>query len=340
MIKKVLTLGLLLALAIGAYLAWDFYKIYKGSSITKKSTIYIPTGSDYETVIQVLDTCNCIENKDAFNKIAELKSYPTLFKPGRYELKEGMSNEEVVNKLRNGSQDAINFTFNNLRTINQLAGRAGYYLEGDSILFLNFLTNPEVIAKYGFTKNQFPALFIPNTYQLKWTDTPEQFMERMAKEFKSFWTDERKQKAKLLGLSQSEVATLASIVESETQKNDEKPTVAGVYINRIRKGMPLQADPTLVFALGDFTIKRVTNEDKKVDSPYNTYMYKGLPPGPIRLPEISSLKAVLNYKKHNYIYFCAKEDFSGYHNFTASYRQHKRNARNYHNALNQRKIYR
>jgi UPF0755 protein len=246
----------------------------------------------------------------------------------------------LVNKLRNGSQDAINFTFNNLRTINQLAGRAAFYLEADSLTFLNYLNNPEVISKYGFTKNQFPALFIPNTYKMNWTTKPEKFVARMATEFKGFWTEERKAKAKAIGLSQSEVATLASIVESETIKNDEKPVVAGVYINRIKKGMPLQADPTLVFALGDFTIKRVTNEDKKIESPYNTYKYKGLPPGPIRLPEISSLKAVLNYKKHGYIYFCAKEDFSGYHNFTASYRQHRKNAKRYHNALNARKIYR
>ena len=175
---------------------------------------------------------------------------------------------------------------------------------------------------------------------MHWNTTPEKFAERMAKEFKIFWSDENRAKAKSLGLSQSEVATLASIVESETKKNDEKPRVAGVYINRIKKGMPLQADPTLIFALGDFSIKRVTNKDKKINSPYNTYKYKGLPPGPIRLPEISSINAVLNYEKHAFIYFCAREDFSGYHNFTSSYRKHKKNATLYHNALNKRKIYR
>ncbi len=340
MIKKTVALIALVIIVIGALYIWGFYKNYKGSSILKNTTIFIPTGSNYETVLYVLDTCNCLKNLDGFNKIAEVKSYPQLVKPGRYFLKKGMSNEGLVNKLRIGNQDAIKFTFNNLRTINQLAGRAAYYLEADSLSFLNYLYNPETISKYGFTKNQFPAMFIPNTYAMNWNTTPEKFAERMAKEFKIFWSDENRAKAKSLGLSQSEVATLASIVESETKKNDEKPRVAGVYINRIKKGMPLQADPTLIFALGDFSIKRVTNKDKKINSPYNTYKYKGLPPGPIRLPEISSINAVLNYEKHAFIYFCAREDFSGYHNFTSLYRQHRKNAKRYHNALNARKIYR
>ena len=340
MIKKTVALIALVIIVIGALYIWGFYNNYKGSSILKNTIIFIPTGSNYETVLYVLDTCNCLKNLDGFNKIAEVKSYPQLVKPGRYFLKKGMSNEGLVNKLRIGNQDAIKFTFNNLRTINQLAGRAAYYLETDSLSFLNYLYNPETISKYGFTKNQFPAMFIPNTYAMHWNTTPEKFAERMAKEFKIFWSDENRAKAKSLGLSQSEVATLASIVESETKKNDEKPRVAGVYINRIKKGMPLQADPTLIFALGDFSIKRVTNKDKKINSLYNTYKYKGLPPGPIRLPEISSINAVLNYEKHAFIYFCAREDFSGYHNFTSSYRQHKKNATLYHNALNKRKIYR
>ncbi|MBD79981.1 MAG: aminodeoxychorismate lyase [Crocinitomicaceae bacterium] len=340
MIKKILGTAFLVAILIAAYYGFNLYNTIYGSAVKQDTYLYIPTGSSYQEVLQLIDSTKCIESISGFDQVAELKSYPDLVKPGRYLLKKGMSNEEAINKLRIGTQDPVNFTFNNLRTIQQLAGVASRYFEPDSLSFLDQLTDPKVIKKYGFNQNQFPSLFIPNTYEMNWNTTAEEFIARMAREYKTFWTPNRQQKARQLNLSQSDVSTLASIVESETVKSDEKARVAGVYINRLQKGMPLQADPTLIFALGDFSIKRVTNDDKKIESPYNTYKYKGLPPGPIRLSEISSLESVLNYERHNFIYFCAKEDFSGYHNFTSSYRKHRQNARKYQNALNKRKIYR
>lgn len=183
-------------------------------------------------------------------------------------------------------------------------------------------------------------MFIPNTYEFYWTTTPEEFSDRMNMEYEKFWEGERDRKAKKLDLSRSEVVTLASIVDEETLYNDENARVAGLYLNRIEKGIPLQADPTLKFALGDFTLKRILNEDKKIDSPYNTYRNKGLPPGPISIPSVSAIDGVLNYEKHNYYYMCAKADFSGYHAFARNLAQHNRNARAYQSALNKRRIYR
>jgi UPF0755 protein len=201
------------------------------------------------------------------------------------------------------------------------------------------LSSYDFASKYGFNEQTIMTMFIPNTYEFYWNTSADEFFERMADEYKKFWTDERKQKAKNIGLSQSEVSILASIVELETQKKDERPTVAGVYINRLKKKMLLQADPTVVFALGDFTINRVLKIHLETDSPYNTYKYSGLPPGPIYLPSISSIDAVLNFENHDYIYFCAKEDFSGYHNFAKTLAQHNENARKFQQALNKRKIW-
>ncbi|MGB0404475.1 MAG: endolytic transglycosylase MltG, partial [Salibacteraceae bacterium] len=286
--KKVgVIIGLILLIA-AALVAWQFKNALTGESVIANKVIYITSNDNYSDVISKLENCNCIKSLSHFQKIAELKKYPELVKPGRYELKNGMSNEQVINKLRIGEQDPVQVTFNNVRTIDELSGKIAQYFEADSSTFSQYLINPEVRLKYGFTKEEFPAMFIPNTYLYNWNTTPEEFCSRMAVEFKKFWNDSRKTKASSLGLSQSEVVTLAAIVEEETKKNDEKPKVAGVYLNRIRRGMLLQADPTVVFAANDFTIRRVLNKHKNIDSPYNTYMYKGLPPGPIRFPEIYS----------------------------------------------------
>lgn len=337
--KKVFILIGLVLLIAGFVVSWQFKNALTGESVIKDEVIYISNSDIYSDVISELEKCNCIKSLSHFKKIAELKKYPELVKPGRYELKRGMSNEQVINKLRIGEQDPVKVTFNNVRTIDQLSGKVAQYFEADSIAFNNYFTSPEVRSKYGFTKEEFPAMFIPNTYLYNWNTSPEEFCSRMAIEFKKFWNDSRKSKATSMGLSQSEVVTLAAIVEEETKKNDEKPKVAGVYLNRIRRGMLLQADPTVVFAANDFTIRRVLNKHKEIDSPYNTYLYKGLPPGPIRFPEISSVDAVLNFQKHEYLYFCANDDFSGYHNFAKNYNEHLRYARKYQAALNKRKIY-
>ena len=239
-----------------------------------------------------------------------------------------------------GETVPVKVTFNNVRTKADLASKISKNLECDSLEVISLINNPEFVAKYGFNETTILTLFLPNTYQFNWATTAEEAVQRMAKEYKKFWTAERKEKARKLNLSQSEIAILASIVQAEqTVHADERPKVAGLYINRLRIGMALQSDPTLVYGLGDFSIRRVLNKHKDIDSPYNTYRHKGLPPGPINLPNIKSLDAVLNYESHNYLYMCAKEDFTGYHNFAKNYNQHLIYARKYQKELNRRKIY-
>ncbi|MFC2122030.1 endolytic transglycosylase MltG, partial [Bacteroidota bacterium] len=247
-----------------------------------------------------------------------------------------LNNNNLVNLLRAGANVPLNVTFNNLRTKEQLAGRVSKLLETDSVSIINIINDSTFLEEQGFNEYTIPSLFIPNTYEFFWNTSAEQFLQRMIKEYNTFWTPERIRKAEESGFSRVDISIIASITECETLKNDEKPTIAGVYINRIKKGMKLQADPTVVFAVGDFTLRRVLNKHLRVDSPYNTYKYKGLPPGPIKIPSIASIDAVLNYQDHNYIFFCAREDFSGYHNFASTLTQHNRNSRAYHKALRER----
>jgi UPF0755 protein len=269
--------------------------------------------------------------------IARMKKFSKV-KPGRYRITDGMSNRELVNMLRAGNQVPIDFTFNNIRTKEQLAGRVGARLEADSVRFLFLLNDAGFLSKYGMSPETVMTLFIPNTYELYWNTSEEQFFDRMAQEYKKFWTDDRKSKAAALGMKQSEIVILASIVEAEqTRYTDERPSIAGLYLNRLKKGMPLQSDPTVIYALGDFSIQRVLNSDLDIDSPYNTYKHTGLPPGPIRIPEAASIDAVLNYKKCDYLYMCA-EYGTGHHKFTSDYDQHLKNARDYQKALNSASI--
>jgi UPF0755 protein len=250
-----------------------------------------------------------------------------------------MNNLQLVRMLRSGQQTPVRVTFNTVRTQEELAEKISVNLEVSKEQVLELLQDSVYIRKFGFEEETVMSLFIPNTYEFWWDTSAEELFERMHKEYQSFWTEARSQKAQDLGLSKEEVSTLASIVQAESQKSDERPKIAGVYLNRLRIGMPLQADPTLVFAAGDFSIKRLTAKQMAIDSPYNTYKYAGLPPGPINLPDINSLDAVLNFEKHSYLYFCAKEDFSGYHSFAVGYDEHLSNARRYQRALNAANIY-
>lgn len=318
--------------------AWRLFGYIFNDNVKKDSIIYITKDSDYKTVLQNLIDNDVLNDVKAFEWVAKRKEYKNFIKPGRYRLKPGMNTNQIVNMLRAGVQEPVDVTFNNVRFPYQLAGAVSKYIEADSLDIL-ILFNPKTAEEYGFTEESFMAMFIPNTYEFYWTTTAREFADRMKKEYDRFWTDERKAKAEKAGLSEQEVATLASIVQEETNKNDEKPRMAGVYINRLKGGIPLQADPTIKFALGDFSIKRVLHVHLEMDSPYNTYLYAGLPPGPITFPEISSLEAVLNYEHHNYLYFCAKEDFSGYHNFARTLAEHNRNANKYRKVLNERKIF-
>lgn len=257
---------------------------------------------------------------------------------GKYEVNDGENNLSLVRKLRNGNQIPVNLKFNSVRTKEQLASVISKQMMSDSISILALLNDTGYMMKFGLTPSTSISLFLPNTYELFWNSSAEKIFERMHREYTAFWSEERKQKAADIPLSQTEVSTLASIVDSETNTQSEKPIVAGLYINRLRKGIPLQADPTVIYAIGDFSIRRVLNEHTRYDSPYNTYRCKGLPPGPIRVPSLTGIDAVLNYDKNNYIFMCAKETFNGEHNFARTWSEHLRNAARYQKALNERGI--
>ncbi len=257
---------------------------------------------------------------------------------GHYTIQPQESMIEVYRKMRNGLQTPINVTIPQFRTMDMLAGYLSRRLMLDSVQLAGSFRDTSFCARLGYTPQTLPALFIPNTYQMWWNISLDKFMERMLRENMAFWNSERSVKAKELGLSHEEVVTLASIVAEETAYVPEMPKVAGMYINRLRIGMPLQADPTIKFALGDFSLRRIYNAHLQVESPYNTYLNKGLPPGPIRIPSVNAIDAVLNREQHGYLYMCAKEDFSGAHNFAMTYSQHLANARRYSRALNARGI--
>ena len=326
----------------GAITASVFYgRIYQSNvsiNYQKEVFIYIPTSASFEDVLQQLTDKGIIINSSSFRWISERKHYTKNIKSGRYLIKDGMNNNELVNLLRSGRQTPINIVFNNVRTKEEFAGIISNQLELDSALILEAMLDTAFLNPLGLDAFTVSSLFIPNTYEFYWNTTVESFLSRMVAEHHHFWNDSRKAKAKRLNLTKEEVVTLASIVEKETLQKSEQPVVAGLYINRLRKGMKLQSDPTVIFAIGDFSIRRVLKKDLKYDSPYNTYKYKGLPIGPISLPSIRAIDAVLNYQKHDYLFMCAKEDFSGYHNFAKTAISHYANAAKYRKALNDRNI--
>lgn len=260
------------------------------------------------------------------------------FRPGNYEIRNGDSMRDIWNRLATGVQTPVRLVVGAPRTLDRLAASLGSQLLADSAAFVAAMTCDSLIEALGYTPQTLPALIIPNTYEVWWTLTPEQFLLRMKRENDRFWKDDRLQKAAKVGLTPVEVATLASIVDEETNQVAEKPIVAGLYLNRLSRGIPLQADPTVKYAVGDPTLRRILNTHLKVQSPYNTYLHKGLPPGPIRIASIQGIDAVLNAQQHNYLYMCASEDFSGYHNFATTLSAHNANARRYQQALNQRGI--
>ena len=309
------------------------FKLYRAifgpgfSTVDGSSKVFIiPTGSAYEDVIEMLEGEDIIEDKSSFEWIAKKKNYQNNIHPGRYIIPSGINNNDLLNLLRSGHQETIQLSFNNLRTINDLAKKVSSQLEPSFDEFFEYLSDPSIIENKGFSTATFSAMFIPNTYEFYWDTSPEEFVSRMSREYIVFWSSGREKKAERLNLTKAEVSTLASIIDQETLFDDENPAIAGVFINRIRKRIPLQSDPTIIFALQDFSMRRVLNKHKSVDSPYNTYKNRGLPPGPISIPSISSIDAVLNYESHNYLYFCAKPDFSGYHNFASTLSQHNKNA--------------
>lgn len=299
--------------------------------------IYIRTGQSYDNFMDSLEQTELISHFSAFRDAASTFDYEKSFKPGRYRLKKGMTAVDAVKHLRAGNREPIKFSFHYVRTVEGLAGKVAAKLEADSAEMVRLLSDPTFTReKLGTDPATASIIFIPNTYEVHWNTSAEEFCLKMKKEYDKFWNEDRKAKAKALGLSQEEVTILASLVQAEQNKvKSEWPIIAGLYLNRLNKGMLLQSDPTVIFACGDFSIKRVLFRHLEIDSKYNTYKYVGLPPGPINMPEPDVIDAVLNPDDNSYLYMCAKEDLSGKHNFAETLTEHTKNAAAYQRALNQ-----
>jgi len=340
---KAFLVGIILIAAIIGFKGYKMYQSINEPNLNlngeKSVYIYIPTGANYLDVVNILYQNNYIINRSSFEWVAEKKNYPNNVKAGKYKLTANMGNNAIINLLRSGKQTPVKLVFNKIRTKDKFAGIIGRQIEADSVELLKLISNSSFLAKYNKEKETALCLFIPNTYEFFWNTSAKDFIERMNSEYDRFWTKKRIEKAKALNFSRNEVYILASIVEEETTKNDEKSRLAGVYYNRLKKGMRLQADPTVKYALGNFEIKRVLNKHLEYDSKYNTYRYAGLPPGPICIPSIATIDAVLDLEYHSYLYFCAKDDFSGYHAYAKTLEQHNQNAEKYRKALNKKRIY-
>ncbi len=340
--RKILVGVIIIFSVLLTSLGYYAYQIVKTPNVAvgnEDRSLLIYPGTTFKKLQNQLYNERYIQDPVSFGFLARLLDYDENIKPGHYVLEKNSSNLQTIRLLRSGRQTPVNVTFNNIRTKKELASRISKNLMAEEDKVYQLLNDSATAAAYGFDTLNFVAMFIPNTYEFFWTTDEQELLERMHKEYERFWTEERLQKAEQKGLSPQEVSTLASIVQAETSKADEMPRVAGVYLNRLKRNMRLEADPTLVYAANDFTIKRVLNEHKIIDSPYNTYMYSGLPPGPINLPHITAVDAVLNAEDHKFIFFCARADFSGYHAFATNYNEHLRNARRYQRALNERKVY-
>ncbi len=296
----------------------------------------ISEDSSYETILQEIKENGHVKSFFTFKIAAQILDFKGNIKKGKYTFLDNDNNFQIIRKLRRGQHFPVRFTFNNIRTKEQLAKKLDGKFLFEREELENLLDNSAFLSTFGLTPETAISVFIPNTYELYYDINAIQFFNAMYKQYNRFWNDQREEKAQTIGLSKSEVITLASIVEEENFKEQEKGLIAGLYINRLQKGMKLQADPTVKFALQDFNIKRITHNDLAVNSPYNTYLYTGLPPGPIRIPETSTIDSVLNYRRHDYLYMCAKEDFSGFHYFSKTYNEHLKNAAKYHKALNGR----
>lgn len=333
--KKILypTLGIVVILAVAAFF------------------LLARAGRNAETVYLFVDQDDTTDS--VYAKVAQTASpYSTLglrlmggaagyrVRTGRYAIEPDMTMVRLFRNLRNHSQEPVNIVIPEVRTLNDLAGRLSHKLMLDSLTLAQAFADSVQCQQVGMTPAAMPALFIPNTYELWWDTSLSSLLDRMNAERDNFWTAQRKQQAVQQGLTPLEVQTLASIVDAETAYTPEKPRIAGLYLNRLRQHMPLQSDPTVIFAIGDFSIHRVTTEQTRFPSPYNTYQHEGLPPGPIRIASVAGIDAVLQAEQHSYLYMCAKEDFSGSHNFAATYAQHLQNARRYTQALNKRGILR
>ena len=343
-IKKILlaiTLIGLLIMAGFAYFVYNSVFIPNTAFNNAEAHVYIPTGAKFSDVMEEITPL--LKDPVSFKAVANRKGYPQNIKPGHFIIKKGMNNNDIINSIRIGNAPII-VKFNNQERLENLAGSLSHQLEGDSLTFLKAFRNEEYLSKKGFDKDNALAMYIPNSYEVYWNISAKGFQERMYKEYEVFWNATRTEKAVDLNISKEEIISLAAIVQKETAKVDERPRIAGVYVNRIKRGMPLQADPTVIYAKkmldNDFDqeIKRVLYKDLELDSPYNTYQNTGVPPGPITMPDISSIDAVLNFENHNYFYFVADVKNFGYHNFAKTLSQHNRNKQEYVRWISQQKV--
>ncbi|MEJ2003766.1 MAG: endolytic transglycosylase MltG [Cyclobacteriaceae bacterium] len=334
--RKIFVVFLLLfSILLTSFGFWTYQMLYSPNILVGKEqrVLIIPRGETFKSLQERLYDAHIVNDMVSFSFLAKLMDYDEQVKPGRYVLEPDMNNLTAIRMLRAGRQEPVNITFNNVRLISELGEKITRTILMDETEFNQALNDYIQNNDEGWTEENIIGMNIPNTNEVYYDITGEELIARMNREYHAFWNEERKAKADSLGLSPREVSTLASIVQAESVKGDESPRIAGLYINRLKRNIALQADPTLVFASGDFTLKRVLNVHKEIDSPYNTYMHTGLPPGPINMPTITSLDAVLNYEDHSFLYMCAKEDFSGYHNFAQTLNEHLVNARRYQRAL-------
>jgi UPF0755 protein len=347
MYKRKIGLAIVLFIAaFGLYFTYTFYRVFFLPNTTfnnETSYIFISTGSDIDALL--IELAPLIKSTDDFRLAAEKKGYASRIRAGKYALDKGMSNNDIINHLR-GKSLSVKVTFNNQERLEDLAGRLAQQLEADSLTFLTQMREEDFLTKNGFDQATALAMYIPNTYEFFWNVSPQYFQKRMLKQYEYFWTPKRRNAAQKQGLTPNEVSTLAAIVQKESLKNDERPLIAQVYLNRLKKKMRLQADPTVIYSLrkeqDDFSlvIRRVLRKDLKIESPYNTYRTKGLPPGPIAMADISAIDAVLFPTPHKYLYFVSDPNKQGYHDFSTSLREHNRKARKYYRWLNQQKLYR
>jgi UPF0755 protein len=335
--KKIILSALVVVLIIAGFFAWKFFGAAVVITDAQNEYLYIRTGSSMEDVKNQLSEKKFLRSTSWFYNTAKLLKYNTV-KPGRYKMKSGMSLVNLVRMLRNGSQTPVNFVITKLRTKEALASRTGKNFECDSLQMISFLNSPDSLKAYELDTNIVMVAVMPYTYSIKWNSRPGEIFQHFNTAYKTFWTDEKKQKAARLNLSPTSVSTLASIIDEETNARTDKPNIASVYLNRIAKGMPLQADPTIKFAMRNFELRRILNAYLDTPSPYNTYINKGLPPGPICTPQVETIDAVLDSPKTDYIYFVASPAFDGTHVFTTNYDDHIKNARIYQKELNKRNI--
>jgi UPF0755 protein len=330
----------LVAFLVGSILlitfTFYFYQIFYTPNVLvdrDDRLFLVKSGATYQSVLNDLGKGNFVNDMVSFAFLAKLNGLDKELKPGRYILRRNMTNLQAIKILKSGKQEPVKITFSYVRLTDELGEKLTKNISVTTEEFDEALDKFVDSNKEGFTKENIRCMFIPNTYEVYYNVTPDGLIERMNAEYHKFWNEDRTAKAKKLGLTPIEVSILASIVQAETVKEDEAPMIAGLDINRLKKNIALQADPTLVYASGDFSLKRVLNTHKEIDSPYNTYKNPGLPPGPINVPQIVNIDAVLNAVDHKYYYMCAKEDFSGYHNFAKNLDEHNVNARKYQKAL-------